>query len=117
MDYLGQDSDSEQAIVDLAVEYGLVTPYTSMIVVREELFQQYGMERNNAGRVSKEQAARQKRSSQAVSSLRQDAAQPAFIGNRAYPRSGGGAADPWMLLLLLPLLLIELRSRRGTRRG
>ena len=117
MDYLGPDSDSEQAIVDLAVEYGLVTPYTSMVVVREELFEQYGLERNNAARVSEEQAAREKRASQAVSSHRQDAAQPAFNGNRAYPRSGGGAAGPWMFLLLLPLLLIELRSRQGTRRG
>ena len=112
IDYLGPDSDSEQAIVDLAVEYGLVTPYTSMLVVREELFEQYGMERNNARRVSNEQAAREQRASNPVSSHRQDVAQPAFNGNRAYPKSGGGAVGPWMVLILLPLVLLELRSSR-----
>lgn len=117
MDYLGQDSDSEQAVVDLAVEYGLVTPYTSMVVVREELFEQYGIERNNAGRVSDERAAREQRASNAVRSHRQDVAQPAFNSNRAYPKSGGGALGPWMLLLLLPLLLLELRNSRGRRRA
>jgi Ca-activated chloride channel family protein len=38
MDYFGADQDTEDAISDLAIEYGLVTDYTSMIVVREEVF-------------------------------------------------------------------------------
>lgn len=83
-----------------------------MLVVREELFDQYGMERNNARRVSNEQAAREQRASNPVSSHRQDVAQPAFNGNRAYPKSGGGAVGPWMVLILLPLVLLELRSSR-----
>ncbi len=114
MDYLGQDSDSEQAIADLAVAHGLVTPYTSMIVVRDELFEQYGVARDNARRVAGEQAARQQRAANPLRNHRQDGNQPAFASPRAYPNSGGGAAGPWLLLLLLPLLLVELRAfRRG----
>jgi hypothetical protein len=45
---------------------------------------------------------------------RQDAHQPAFSNQRAYPQGGGkngaGAVGPWGLLLLLPLLLINRRK-------
>ncbi len=107
MDYLGHDSETEQAIVDIAVNYGLVTDYTSMLVVREEVFDQLGIDRSNAARVKAEQEARQKRASSAVRSHRQDVQQPAFNSNRASPRtggSGGGSMGPLGLALLLPLL-------------
>ncbi len=38
LDYFGEDADIEQAITDIAVENGLVTDHTSMIVLREERF-------------------------------------------------------------------------------
>jgi Ca-activated chloride channel family protein len=115
MHYLGADPDSEQAIVDLAMEYGLVTPYTSMVVVRDEIFEQYDVARRNSLRVANEHSVREQRAAGQVTSHRQDAAQPAFSGTRAYPTSGGGAAGPWLVTLLLPLLLLELRSRLGGR--
>lgn len=114
IDYLGEDSDSEQAIIDLALEYSLVTDYTSMVVVREEVFEQYNISRSNKHRVAQEQLARQQRAAQPVRDNRQDAQQPAFSNQRAYPKSGGkngaGAVGPWGLLLLLPLLLINRRK-------
>ena len=106
IDYLGQDADSEQAIVDLAMEYGLVTNYTSMIVVREEVFQQLGIERKNAARVANEQQAQEQRKNAPVRDHRRDTQQPAFQGPRANPRNGGGggAAGPWMLLIAFLLM-------------
>jgi Ca-activated chloride channel homolog len=106
IDYLGEDADSRQAIIDVAKEYGLVTDYTSMIVVREEQFQNYSIERHNQARVVKEQAARQQRSSAPVVDHRVDKQQPMYSKPRAYPssgHSGGGALGPWLLLLLFPL--------------
>ena len=111
MDYLGADADSEQAIVDLAVEYGLVTDYTSMLVVRDEALEQYGLQRDNAERVAAEHNARQQRSAAPVRDHRQDKQRPAFSSPRAQPSSGGGATDPWALLLLLPLLLLHRKRR------
>lgn len=112
MDYLGHDSDSEQAIVDLAVEYGLVTDYTSMLVVRDEVFDQLGIARNNADRVATEQQARRQRAAAAIREHRQDSQQPAFSAPRAYPKSGGnggGSLGLFGLLLLLPLLWARKR--------
>ncbi|QIL90064.1 VWA domain-containing protein [Microbulbifer sp. SH-1] len=114
MDYLGHDSDSEDAIVDLAVEHGLVTPYTSMVVVEEQVFEQQGIARNNKARVERERAARENRAVAPVQDNRQDSAQPAFTGNRAYPRSSGGSTGLVVILLLMILMVIRIRSRRNT---
>ena len=107
------DSDSEQAIVDLATEYGLVTDYTSMVVVRDEVFEEHGIKRDNAARIATEQKARELRRAAPVRDNRRDAQQPAFSAPRAYPKTGngGGAMGPWALVLLLPLLLAGKRKR------
>ncbi|MGL6159090.1 VIT and vWA domain-containing protein [Microbulbifer sp.] len=109
MDYLGHNADSENAIVDLAVEYGLVTPYTSLVVVEEPIFEQQGIARDNKARVERERAARQQRSSAPVQQHRQDKSQPAFRGKRAYPSGGGsgGSAGPALILLLLSLVVLR----------
>ncbi|WP_226704026.1 VIT and vWA domain-containing protein [Microbulbifer elongatus] len=111
MDYLGHDADSEDAIVDLAVENGLVTPYTSLVVVEEQVFEQQGIKRNNKARVERERAARQSRNSAPVQDHRQDTAQPAFNGNRSYPSSSGGSTGPVVMLLLLIIVLLRFKRR------
>ena len=120
MDYLGHDADSEEAIVDLAVEYGLVTPYTSLVVVEEPVFEAQGIARDNKARVERERTARQKRASVPVQDHRQDSAQPAFSGNRAYPSrggsSGGGSTGPALILLLLSLVVLR-NTRSWWHRG
>lgn len=114
IDYLGEDADAKQAIVDLAKEYGLVTDYTSMIVVREEVFKQLNIARNNDKRVKTEQVARQQRASQGVRDNRKDTQQPAFQSPRSYPSggSGGGSSDFWLILMLLPLFVSTLKNKR-----
>jgi Ca-activated chloride channel family protein len=112
LDYFGADPDIEQAITDLAVEHGLVTDYTSMIVLHDERFDELGIDRLNRARVEKELLARQERSIQAVRDNRMDQNQPMYSQPRASHGNGGGAFDPWMLLLLLPLLALHFKKHK-----
>jgi Ca-activated chloride channel family protein len=118
IDYLGEDPDTRQAIIDVAKEYGLVTDYTSMVVLREERYQHYGIGRHNQARVATEQTARQQRAAAPVVNNRVDKQQPMFNKPRAYPSSassGGGALGPWLVLLLLIPLWQAHRQRRNTK--
>lgn len=112
LDYFGEGADLEQAITDLAVENGLVTDYTSMIVLREERFDELGIKRLNRDRVEKELLARQERAVQGIRDSRVDHNQPMYSSPRASHSNGGGAFGPWMLLLLLPLLAHRFRTRK-----
>lgn len=112
MDYFGADSDTEQAITDVAAEYGLVTDYTSMIVVEDAVFQELGVDRHNQSRVLNEQAAREKRQQQPVQNNRVDQSQP--ISNPSRPSIGGGAVGPWTMLIALMLSLAAYQHRRKT---
>jgi Ca-activated chloride channel family protein len=114
LDYFEGGADIEQAITDLAVENGLVTDFTSMIVLRDERFEKLGINRLNKARVEKEQLAREQRALQGVRENRVDQNQPMYSKPRASHGNGGGAFGPWMLLLLLPLLAQRLRTRRAS---
>ncbi len=112
LDYFGADADIEQAITDIAIQYGLVTDYTSMLVVRDEVFQQLNIQRSNKQRVEKEHLARQSRAQQPVSSKRADSQQPMFNQPRSTIGGGSGAFDLWLMIALL-LLLVGLKARRS----
>lgn len=103
MDYLGSDKDSQQAIVDTAVEYGLVTDYTSMLVVREEVFKALNIQRTNKARTQKEHTAREQRLNSPIKSQqhRVDLKNPMFVDrSTAQPSSShestnnSGASQP-----------------------
>lgn len=116
-DYLGTSAeDYRSAIVDTAVEYGLVTDFTSMLVMSDEQFEANGIERTNRDRRNVEQAAQATRSNTAVTTNRVDQSSPAFNGNQAsYSGSGGsGAINPLTFLLLLPVLVAWVRQRIQT---
>lgn len=116
MNAFGGKPDLKQAIVDLGVEYGLVTDYTAMVVVREEVFKQRGIERGNRKRLATEQTAQQQRAGRAAPTRRVDGQQPMYSSNRP-SHSGGGALDGWGLLLLLPLVWLALSRRRTAEAG
>ena len=109
LDYLGDNLDTRQALVEVAIDNSLVTNHTSMIVVRDDRFKQYNIERSNRERVKKENSARQERANQPVSNNQQQAGN-GFKQPRAYPvgssgnGSGGGMINFAFLVLLLPLL-------------
>ncbi len=119
-DYLGTSTeDYRSAIVETAVEYGLVTDFTSMLVMSDEQFEKNGIARNNQTRRTTEKAAKSVRQKSAVKSNRVDQKAPAFSGNQTNytksPTSGGGgsgAINPLSLIMLLPLMFAWFRQRR-----
>ncbi|WP_244556650.1 VIT and vWA domain-containing protein [Enterovibrio nigricans] len=107
MDYFEEkDSDTESAIEDIALEYGLLTDYTSLLVVEEDVFAQLGIDRKNKTRVETEQQARTQRKAEKVSTSRADAKQPMF-SQPAPTHSGGGSgggSTSGLVILVLGLL-------------
>ncbi len=110
----GEDADLKQAITDLGIEYGLVTDYTAMVVVRDEVFDAHGIKRSNRTRLATEELARQQRAQRPAVSRRVDAQQPMYSSSRASHSGGSGALDAWTLLFLLPLVWLTWQ-RRNTR--
>ena len=112
MDYFGADQDTEDAITDLAVEYGLVTDYTSMIVVRDEVFAAQGIRRSNRDRVATERVAQQVRATQAPQNRRVDQQRPMYTKRRPSTGGGGSGGGAMGLPMLLPLVGLALFRRR-----
>lgn len=112
MHNFGENADMKQAVSDLSVEYGLVTDYTSMVVVREEVFQSLGINRQNQKRLETEKQAKQQRASQPVASNRVDTQKPMFKSNRS-SHTGGGSFDTWLLALMSSLLLMRRLANRS----
>ncbi|MBI3187134.1 MAG: VWA domain-containing protein [Gammaproteobacteria bacterium] len=108
----GENADTKQAVTDIAMEYGLVTDYTSMVVVRDEVFESLGIQRSNKKRLEVEQIAQQNRAQQAPVSHRVDTQQPMFSSSRAGHGGGGGAMGSWMLLMLVPLLWSAMQRKK-----
>ncbi len=111
LDYFGADADTEEAITDLGIEYGLVTNYTSMIVLREDVFDAMNIERRNRDRVANERNARQHRAQSGPVNQRVDHAQPMYSKPRPGTGSGGGAMGIETLFLLLAVGLVYYRRR------
>ncbi len=107
----GEQADLKDGITDLALEYSIVTDYTSMLVVRDEVFTKHGVKRKNLKRLSVEEAAQLTRSQAPVVNHRVDTQQPMYSQPRASTHSGGGsgggAMGPFWLLLTLPLVLLR----------
>lgn len=116
-DYLGvSNTEYRSPIIDTAIEFGLVTDFTSMIVMSDEQFEKNGIDRSNRDRRDKENSAAKQRKSTGATSNRVDQNQPAFNSNRTnYSGGGGGAVGPFGLLMLLPLALAFIRRRVTSR--
>lgn len=108
LDYLGPNKDTEQAIVDIALEYSLVTNYTSMLVLEDAIFESMGVERKNKARVEAEQLAREQRKAKGVQDNRADKKQAMFSSPR--PSNSGGSTHPVMLIALTILLVLRLKK-------
>jgi Ca-activated chloride channel family protein len=103
----GEEADTQQAITELALEYSLVTDRTSMVILREEVFQSRGIQRNNQQRLAIEQQARQQRAAQPVQSRRADNSQPMYSQPRASHGGGGGGSMGWWMLGLLVVPVVR----------
>ncbi|MCP4329136.1 MAG: VWA domain-containing protein [Alphaproteobacteria bacterium] len=90
-DHFGETGDRAQAITDLAIEYGLLTPYTSIIALRPEMYAQYGIERKQGVRRSIEEQAQLRRLSEKIANNRADENSPMFQTARAGHGTGTGS--------------------------
>jgi len=125
------EGETRDAIVDVAVAYGLVTDHTSMVVVDDARKVAYGLGSENADRRAREDEAARQRAVHGSAVQVQTGGKP-LGGNRASHapsraqrdgggggRSGGGAIGPVELLGTLGLVLLGCRgaSRRRKERG
>lgn len=115
MEYYGANADTKQAITDLATQYGLVTDYTSMLVVREEVLQQLGIQPNNKDRVLREQQARQQRQQKPAAIQASQQRQVVSQQPRATTSGGGGGGSSSLLMALGMLMLIIMRGMSSRR--
>ena len=121
MELLGEDADTKQAVIDLSVANGVLTPLTAMVALRNERFEELGIERRNRDRVETERAAATDRAAQPVATTRVDAQQPMYQApapSYSAPRGtggGGGSGNGGLLALLLAGLAgaLGLKGRRS----
>jgi len=102
--------ESEQAIRDTGVKYQLVTDYTSMVVLADDVFEKRGIARNNRDRIAVERAAQSARATNGPSNNRADSGRPMFSG-RSHGIRGGGAFDPLTVILALVAACAAMRLR------
>ena len=105
-------SESKDAIADIGVAYQIVTDETSMIVLSDEKFQNYGIERKNKMRLAEERKAQQARKQTAAQNNRIDQQQPMFSHPAPRPtqgggNGGGGALSPWFCIILSMTFLVS----------
>ncbi|MBB4303763.1 Ca-activated chloride channel family protein [Rhodobium orientis] len=107
MEMLAEGADAKQAVIDLSREYGIVTPFTSMIVVRDEVFQKLAIDRTNDARLKREAKAQAQRrqpvatpkaaegqpTPSKTASRRVDHSKPMFSRPRSGHGGGGGSGD------------------------
>lgn len=123
MEDFGEQADLKQAVIDLGVAYGLVTDYTSMVVLTKEQFKVRGIDRHNDARRQIERQAQAQRLQNAPQSNRVDNTQPMYQNTqpnlaappkqsstpRFRPSGGGGSFGPAIVLLLMLLIWVVYR--------
>jgi Ca-activated chloride channel family protein len=112
MHYFGENSDTEQAITDIALEFGLVTDYTSMLILEEQQYESYGIERRNQQRVETEHRARESRKQSGVQNNRVDTKKPMHSKPASNHRNGGGSGGGSIHIYGLLLLMVLVGFRR-----
>jgi Ca-activated chloride channel family protein len=96
----GETEKRRQEVSRLGVDYSLVTDYTSMLVVTDDVRESAGLGNRNAERVQRERAAQQQRVSQPVVNHRVD--NGSTFANRPSPGLGRGSGP--VGLLAIPLI-------------
>jgi Ca-activated chloride channel family protein len=89
---------AEESIRKLGVKYQLVTDYTSMVVLGDDVFAKRGIARDNKARIEVEQKAQSTRT--APVNTRTDTQRPMF-GGISHSIRGGGAMDPMSALIIV----------------
>jgi len=103
METIREDGETDalrKEVVQLGVDYSLVTDYTSMIVVEDAVLENENIQKRNADRVQRERTAQVERTQQAPVTHRVDQSQNTFQGRSAPSLNiGTGPVGPIFLLL------------------
>lgn len=108
----GESEKLRKKVIDLGIEYSLVTNYTSMVAVRDDVLENEGIQKRNADRVQKESKAQQARKNGPVKNYRVDnstvssnhtgsshtASSGGMFGGRSAPGIGTGPVGPLFVL-------------------
>ena len=113
MSLLGANADSKQSVIDISKEFGIVSPYTSMITVREERFAELGIARTNKKRLAVEHKAQTERAKQPVKTTQVDKPKPMF--NSPQPNYSSGSRGGSGNLGFIGLILAAFASVFGLR--
>lgn len=105
----GETGHLRKAVVDLGLEYSLVTDYTSMLVVNDEALESAGIAKRNADRITRERQAQQQKTTQPAQSYQVDNNGSGFNGQRSFGL-GSGPVGP------LGIALLAWLNRRKNRR-
>ena len=94
--------ESKNIVRDLGIKYQLVTDETSMLVLSDDTFKEYGIERRNRERLTVEHKAQVSRAAAPVRNYRVDngKSNKRMFDFKA-PRLGGGAIGPFGALIML----------------
>ena len=109
----GENEQLKQEVVNLGLNYSLVTDYTSMLVVTDDVLENQGIRRRNADRIQKERNAQQQRAAAPVKSYRVD--QNSNNGSDSFnnrPSPGIGYGSGPVGLLTIPLLAWLKRRKK-----
>jgi Ca-activated chloride channel family protein len=118
MEQVREQGESEQLrkqITDIGVNYSLVTDYTSMLVVTDDVMETQGIQRRNADRVQAERKAQQQRASQPMQNHRVDSGSNNSQGsfnNRPSPGIGSGSGPVGILAVPLIAWLNRRKNQR-----
>lgn len=105
----GESESLRSQVVKLGLEYSLVTDYTSMIVVRDDVYENEGIQRNNANRVHRERQAQQARASAQPRNHTVD--QGRTFGNQRSPGISLGTGPVGPLFVILSAWFAHRRKR------
>ena len=111
----GASDSLRQQVTDLGVNYSLVTDYTSMLVVTDEVLEQEGIQKRNSQRTGQERAAQQQRATQPVRNHRVDSGSNNGNGafdNRPAPGIGHGSGPVGILAIPLAAWLNRRRKKQ-----
>ena len=121
MSLLGADADTKQSVFFTPQEIHFISPYTSMITMREERFAELGIARTNKQRVTIEHKAQAKRATQPVKTTRVDKPKPMFSSPQPNysSRSRGGSGNLGLLGIMFAAFatVLGLRSHTTSRQS
>jgi Ca-activated chloride channel family protein len=98
----GESESLRKDVVDLGLEYSLVTDYTSMLVVQDDVLENEGIQKNNARRIEKERQAQARKAGAPVKSHRVDnrSNNGGMFGGKSSPGLGSGPVGPLFVGLI-----------------